>query len=293
MYKHTSITLDYEVEFKRKLGSGQHGVVFKCTNKVSRKEFAVKLVPDNKNNRREVELQSKFQSSPNVTKIVDVYENMFRIRKSNPHTKCLFIVMELMESDLYSLVEECGVFSEKQAAGIFKQIACGLFDLHREGIVHGDIKPENILVHKDIKQSNSFQLADFGSAFVEREGSTQLSFTPFYVAPEVLLSDTKWNPTHSPSQDNTQTSKSDVWSLGSLLYLLLTGTVPFATDPITSDMTEDIFDSTTKGLYCKTGEDWQQISSEAKDLFEKIFEVSPTERLSLDEVLVHPWVLKF
>ena len=293
MYKQTSITLDYQVDFKKKLGSGLHGVVFECTNKVSMKRFAVKLVTDNKNNRREVELQSKSQNSPNVVKIIDVYENTFRLGKSKPRTKCLFIVMELMKADLYSLIEECGTFTEEQAANIFKQIACGLFELHENGIVHGDIKPENILVHKDSKQSNSYRLADFGSSFVEREGATELSFTPFYVAPEVLLRDTKWNPTHSPSQEKTQSSKSDVWSLGSLLYLLLTGSVPFATNPVTSEMTQDIFQSTTHGLYNKNGENWKQISTEAKDLFEKIFVVIPEDRLSLDEVLVHPWVLKF
>ena len=293
MYKQSSITLEYEVDFKKKIGSGLHGVVFECTNKLSGKRFAVKLVADSKNNRQEVELQSKFQSSPNVVKIIDVFENTFRMGRSKPRTKCLFIVMELMESDLYSLIEEVGSFSEMQAANIFKQVACGLFEVHKDGVVHGDIKPENILVHKDSKVSNSFRLSDFGSAFIEREGAGELSFTPFYVAPEVLLRDTNWNPTQSPSQENTQSTKSDVWSLGSLLYLLLTGSVPFAVDPLTSEMTEEIFNSTTKGLYNKTGQEWEQISSEAKDLFQKIFEVCPEERLSLDEVLVHPWVLKF
>ena len=293
MYKQSSITLEYDVDFKKKIGSGLHGVVFECTNKLSGKRFAVKLVADSKNNRQEVELQSKFQSSPNVVKIIDVFENTFRMGRSKPRTKCLFIVMELMESDLYSLIEEVGSFSEMQAANIFKQVACGLFEVHKDGVVHGDIKPENILVHKESKVSNSFRLSDFGSAFIEREGAGELSFTPFYVAPEVLLRDTNWNPTQSPSQENTQSTKSDVWSLGSLLYLLLTGSVPFAVDPLTSEMTEEIFNSTTKGLYNKTGQDWEQISSEAKDLFQKIFEVCPEERLSLDEVLVHPWVLKF
>ncbi|KAI6656467.1 MAP kinase-activated protein kinase 5 isoform X2 [Oopsacas minuta] len=301
MYKKTSITLDYQVDFRNKLGSGLHGVVFECKNKISKKKYAVKLVYDTENNRQEVELQSKFQSSDNVVRIVDVYENTFRMGKSNPLAKCLFIVMDLMKSgDLYSLIENYCVFTESQAAHIFKQIACGLFDLHKDGIVHGDIKPENILLNTQDSQSESntltqyqYKLADFGSSFVEREGSSELSFTPFYAPPEVLLKDTTWNKTPSPNQKTTQSSKSDVWSLGSVLYLLLTGSVPFVTDPTSSDMTYEIFNSTTKGDYCREGENWQQLSPKAKDLFHRIFKVDPAERLSLDEVLVHPWVLQF
>lgn len=301
MYTQTSITLDYEVNFKRKLGSGMHGVVFECLNKISKKKYAVKLIPDTEYNRREVEMQQLFSASSNIVKIVDVYENWFKMGKTKPKKKCLFIVMELMEyGDLYSLIENFGYFSETQGASIFKQIANGIQEMHKDGIVHGDIKPENILVHKEQKRPSlpdtltqyKFKISDFGTAFEERKGAPKVSFTPFYVAPEVLLQDSNWNTTPNNTQEHTQTSKSDVWSLGTLLFLLLTGAVPFALNPATSDMTQDIFNATTEGKYHREDYYWKDLSPEAKDLFEKIFKVNPEERLTLDQVLVHPWLLK-
>ena len=136
-----------------------------------------------------------------------------------------YIIMELLGGgELFNRIVDRGPFPEPEAAKLFAQILLSMEYLHSLDIVHRDVKPENILYTAE--GSNSVKLIDFGYAGVwspEKE-LTGLCGTPDYVAPEVLT----W---YEDEESGTPYGKSsDLWSLGVLLYVILSGCSPFSAD---------------------------------------------------------------
>jgi len=104
------------------------------------------------------------------------------------------------------------MFSEREAAHIMKRLLRAINHCHASGVVHRDIKPENIMIGKD----GEYKLIDFGlSRRISNKNSTMstIAGTPYYMAPEVI--------------DGDYTSMCDIWSLGVLLYVLVSGYLPF------------------------------------------------------------------
>ena len=136
-----------------------------------------------------------------------------------------FIVMELLSGgELFNRIVEQGRFTEEAAANLFAQILLSMEYLHSLDIVHRDVKPENILYVSE--GAAQIKLIDFGYAGVWAPDKqlTGLCGTPDYVAPEVLT----W---YDDDESGTPYGKgSDLWSLGVLLYVILSGCSPFSAD---------------------------------------------------------------
>ena len=115
--------------------------------------------------------------------------------------------------DLYDEISK-GAITEKGAAHIMREILLAINHCHSENICHRDLKPENILLEKG---SNRIKVIDFGTAeaFDPAKGMEGLIGTAYYIAPEVL------------ADDSTYDLKCDIWSLGVIMFMLLTGTAPF------------------------------------------------------------------
>ncbi len=192
-----------------KLGEGGMGVVFKAQDTTLDRFVALKFLPDHvKNGSTELDrflLEAKAAASlnhPNICTIYGIEE------AEGKH----FIVMEFVDGQ--TLQERKSTLSQKQALDVGIQIAEGLAAAHEKGIVHRDIKPENIMIRKDgIVQVMDFGLAKLrGASRLTKEGSTV--GTAGYMSPEQVQ-----------GQDTDQ--RSDIFSLGVLLYEMLAGQIPF------------------------------------------------------------------
>ena len=148
---------------------------------------------------------------------------------------------------------------------------------HKMGIVHRDIKPENLLLTtKDLK-TGVVKVGDFGLArFLSGD---QLAMTkcgtPGYVAPEILC------------EKPYRGEPADFWSMGIVLYILLSGEPPFYDEDsfLLYELIKNVDYSFEHPI-------WKQISSEAKDLIEKLLVANPNERLTGEQIMAHPWFTK-
>jgi serine/threonine protein kinase len=194
------------------------------------------------------------QKVPGVIKLLDFYElrNEFVFVFERP-SPC---------SDLSEFIKKSGCFAEDLARNFFCQILRTVKSCHDQGIVHRDIKLQNILV--DLKQLK-LKLIDFGcSAFVKKGDYTDFGGTPAYSAPEWF------------ENDAYQGEPFTVWSLGVLLYVMVLGDFPF---------------DTNQEALCDEVEFWgDSWSEECQDIIRKCLEKQPEDRITLEALLEHEFV---
>ncbi|KAJ0604862.1 putative protein kinase CAMK-CDPK family [Helianthus annuus] len=227
-----------------------------------KRKFACKtLVKGEETVHREVEIMQHLSGHPGVVTLKAVYED----------SESFHLVMELCSGGrLIDQMTKEGRYSEQRAANIFKELMMVIKYCHDMGVVHRDVKPENIL----LTTSGKIKLADFGLAVRITNGQSLagLAGSPAYVAPEVL--------------SGNYSEKVDVWSAGILLHALLVGVLPFQGDSL-----EDVFEAIkTVELNFHTGV-WESVSKPARDLLERILTRNADSRITADEVLSHPWII--
>uniref|UniRef100_A0A674AR38 Serine/threonine-protein kinase n=1 Tax=Salmo trutta TaxID=8032 RepID=A0A674AR38_SALTR len=151
------------------------------------------------------------------------------------------------------------------------QILVALRHLHFKNIVHCDLKPENVLL-ASAEPFPQVKLCDFGFARIIGEKSFRRSVvgTPAYLAPEVLRS-------------KGYNRSLDMWSVGVIVYVSLSGTFPFNED-------EDINDQIHNAAFMYPPNPWKEISGEATDLINNLLQVKMRKRYSVDKSLSHPWL---
>ncbi|EYU42904.1 hypothetical protein ABFS82_14G176400 [Erythranthe guttata] len=201
---------------------------------------------------------------PNVIHLHDVCED-----GSGVH-----LILELCSGgELFDRIVAKPRYSEAEAAAVVRQIANGLTALHRAGIVHRDLKPENCLFLSKEEES-PLKIMDFGLSSVEEftDPVVKLFGSVDYVSPEALSGE-------------RVTAKSDVWSLGVILYILLSGYPPFIAQ--SNLQKQKMILNGEFSFYEKT---WKNISSSVKQLITSLLKVDPDLRPSAEEILGHPWV---
>ena len=188
---------------------------------------------------------------------------------------CYFIVMELMSGgDLFDRIGKKKSYSEADARDLVVKMLKAVAICHQKGIAHCDMKPKNLLLVAD--DDDSFiKLADFGfAARVHRPKSlTKQCGTPFFVAPEIL--------TRKPYDQ-----QSDMWSVGCIVFLLLSGNLPFL-----GRSQKELFRKIVAGKYEFTPTDWEFVSDDAKDLVKNLLVLDPDKRYSAKKALLHPWIV--
>lgn len=266
LHKKTQFRDDYELA--ETLGEGAYGVVGKCKNIKTGAIRAVKRL--SKSNITEKELKDianeiqivKKLDHPNIVKMYEEYED----------SKYLYIVTELIEGgELFDELLRRKKFTEKDCGMIIKQLLEALTYCHAENIVHKDLKPENILLEKK-KDISTIKLIDFGTAqrFDRKKKMTTVIGTPYYVAPEVLK--------------GSYDEKCDIWGVGVIMFILLSGTPPF-----NGSDDKQITTAVAKGKYEFKPAKWKGVSEEAKNLISKMLVLDTEKRISAQEALDHGW----
>jgi len=262
-------------DVKGTLGKGKFGLVKLGIHKLTGRKVAIKII--NKQGITEQEMQLtkteieilKIGQHPNIITLYDVIENEEKI----------YIIMEYCAgSDLFAYIEQRNFkLPEKRAAEIIRKLSSAVYYLHSFGIIHRDVKPENILM-TDNTENADIRLLDFGLSKIVRSGEkcTEPYGTLSYVSPEVL-------------QDIPYDERCDLWSIGVITYLLLSGVLPF-------DDENNIKEIARKTVYEKTPfypTLFQDVSKEAIDFVDKLLQKDPDKRMKMTELFVHPWMQKY
>ena len=260
-----------------KLGKGSFGSVYKVKHKITGEIRAMKIIKkylikdsrekiDN-NGLREIQILKELDH-PNILKIIEYYKD----------EKNYYIITELLNGgDLSDFIMKFKKCNERIVASIMKQLLSALNYLHFNGIVHRDIKLENIMIHKKnekIDDIDSFEikLIDFGESiyFKENEYLSDTVGSPYYVSPEVL--------------NKNYNEKCDIWSSGVVLYIMLTGRFPFF-----GNTSHKLYENIKTGKYRKTGKEYKAISKEGKKLIEQMLTLNPKKRITASQCLNSPF----
>lgn len=260
----------------RTLGRGQFGTVKQCTRKDDgNTKYAVKCIDksnlslkDEESIREEIQIL-EYLDHPNVIRLFDSYD------ETNYH----YIVTELMEGgELFDRIVSKTTYSEKETRDVCKIVFEAIRYCHDLNICHRDLKPENLLLFSEHDDSHHIKIADFGLARrVSPNNPNCLRTkcgTPEYAAPDVFCG-------------KTYGVKSDMWSMGVIIFILLSGYPPF-----TEQSTSKLLLKIRSAKYTFDDEYWCNVSDGAKDLVSKLLVVDPQKRLSANDALNHKWMLK-
>ena len=181
---------------------------------------------------------------------------------------CLFV-------QLFDQIMQKERFTESEARDVIAPIFDALIYCHELGIIHRDIKPENLLFTSHDFSKAIIKVSDFGLArFIDGETlATTTCGTPGYVAPEVL-------------EQRPYNEACDFWSVGVVLFILLSGTPPFYDEDNFA-----LFEKIKSCDYSFSAPSWRTISEEAKDFISRLLVADPAARMTGDQIMNHPWIL--
>eukprot|EP00826_Nyctotherus_ovalis_P029609 TRINITY_DN2344_c0_g2_i1.p1 TRINITY_DN2344_c0_g2~~TRINITY_DN2344_c0_g2_i1.p1 ORF type:complete len:451 (+),score=103.28 TRINITY_DN2344_c0_g2_i1:187-1539(+) len=257
-----SVTNQYA--FKELIGQGRFGRVF-LAESAEGKQVAIKIVSKGDSSKsplmEEVRILSEVDH-PNIIRYLEHYES----------ERYLYVVMEYCAGgDLFQKLIDQGKFDEDKAAQAMEELLRAINYCHHLGIIHRDLKPENILY----TSKGTLKLIDFGiSVKSEAAANEKLAGTAQYIAPEIYV-------------DEIYSTACDVWSLGVIMYVLLSGHLPIGGENI-NEIEERVMRYPGPSFKLKK---WEQVSEEAKDLLKKMLDPDYKTRITAAEALKHPWFI--
>ncbi|KAJ3927584.1 MAG: Pkinase-domain-containing protein [Lentinula lateritia] len=242
----------------RVIGEGAYGKVRIGTHRLTSTRVAIKQIPKSMSASLTREIHHHRQlHHPHVTQMYEVIAT----------ESSIWIVTELCSGgELFDYLTEKGRFSEDETRLLFGQLCLAVAHLHEKGIVHRDLKLENVLLDERCR----VKLGDFGFTREFERGVLMDTYcgTTGYASPEMLQGRKYFG------------AEVDIWSLGVILYVLLTGMLPFDDDD------EQIMrDKVVVGEF----EDPEWLSADARDLIKNILQKEPSKRLTIPQILEHPW----
>ncbi|XP_069588702.1 myosin light chain kinase, smooth muscle isoform X2 [Ranitomeya imitator] len=256
----------YDVE--ERLGTGKFGQVFRIVDKKTKKVWAGKFLKaysakDKESIRQEIDIMNCLHH-PKLVQCIDAFES-----KSD-----MVMVLELVSGgELFErIIDEDFELTEREVIKYMKQIAEGVEFIHKQGIVHLDLKPENIMCVN--KTGTKIKLIDFGLARrLESTPNLKVLFgTPEFVAPEVI--------NYEPIGYAT-----DMWSIGVICYILVSGLSPFM-----GDNDNETLANVTSATWDFDDEAFDEISEEAKNFISSLLKKDMKNRLNCTNCLQHTWL---
>jgi aurora kinase, other len=272
---------DFDVA-KKVLGEGKFGKVYRVRERKTRKQAVLKVISkktvlyENVKHQlqREVEVHSRL-SHPNIVQFYAYFHDEENV----------YILLEYCNGNsLYHYLQNLSSkkLNESDASKFISQLCSALQYCHSKNILHRDIKPENILLHYDANGNEMIKLADFGWSVVERKDTSRktLCGTLEYLPPEVC-------------KNEVYHSNFDMWTVGILLYEMLVGHSPFFISNFSRDNPINSQEAIVGRIQSCEFEVPSTLSREAIDLITKLLKLEPTERFTAEQVLAHPWIIKY
>ncbi|CAG2058270.1 unnamed protein product [Timema podura] len=265
-FKESQFFQNYEINLREGiLGDGSFSVCRKCCNRKTGQEFAVKIVSRRIDCTREINLLRACQGHPNIVNLHEVYYD-------EAHT---YLVLELLRGgELLERIRRKDRFTENEASQIMRKLISAVSFMHSRGVVHRDLKPENLLFVDDSETSN-IKIVDFGFARLKQEKEPMHTpcFTLHYAAPEVL------KQVANEGADGYD-ENCDLWSLGVILYTMLSGRAPFHARS-RDDSAAAVMARIKGGEFNFNADAWAHVSAQAKYVTKGLLTVDPKERLRM------------
>lgn len=276
-----------DFDIGKPLGKGKFGNVYLAREKKSKFLVALKVlfksnIKETNNEhqvRREVEIQSHLRH-PNILRLYGYFHDESRVYiileyapkgiKIYTKYKIIFQFIKFCLGSVYKALMATPLqrFPEKECSNYIRQVSDALKYCHSKNVIHRDIKPENLL----LGENGEIKIADFGwSVHAPSSRRTTLCGTLDYLPPEMVCG-------------NPHNAKVDLWSIGVLCYEFLTGRPPFE-----SKSYNDTYRRISKAIYNFP----PYVSEEARNLINNLLVVIPDNRMELDEILKHPWIVKY
>ena len=279
MYSVSDDEMARTYDFEKVIAHGNETKIMAGHDTRSRRPVALKMIPRNKkwtvdNVLHELRMH-RLCIHPHIVPVIGGYQT----------SRYFIVVTQLVEGgDLHDAVRHFMPLTESMLKPVFAQLASALLYMHDRGLTHNDVKPENVLLDRD---RNAF-LCDFGLAsFADVCPS---SGTPAYMAPEVadyLLSKMDSWSNEDCDKPTLDLRAADVWSFGATLFYMFTaGRVPW---PTVSRDGEGTLRAIVNAASCGIAVSDDRIPPLAADLLRAIFVKSPDTRLTMVDVLAHPW----
>uniref|UniRef100_A0A671Z1E1 Ribosomal protein S6 kinase n=1 Tax=Sparus aurata TaxID=8175 RepID=A0A671Z1E1_SPAAU len=275
IFQDSPFYMSYEMDLRDSaLGEGSFSICRRCTHKKTGQKYAVKIVSKRMEaqTQREIAALKLCDGHPNIVKLHEIYHDQL-------HT---YLVLELLGGgELLERIRRKQHFSETEASRIMRKLVSAVSHMHDVGVVHRDLKPENLLF-TDESENSEIKIIDFGFARLKPPDNQLLKtpcFTLQYAAPEILKYD---------GYDES----CDLWSLGVILYTMLSGQVPFQCQEksLTHTSAEEIMKKIKQGDFSFEGEAWRNVSQQAKDLIQELLTVDPNKRIKMCGLRYNAWL---
>ena len=260
-------------EKHEEIGQGHFADVYRVKEKSTGTEYAAKYIKKKRleSSRRGVS-KKDIQNEVNILAEMD-HENIIYLHQVYENRQHVILVLELVGGgELFDFISEREWLTEEEASYFVKQILLGIKHMHSKGVAHLDLKPENVMLKG--ANSHELKLIDFGvSKKLSKDVEVrEMLGTTEFVSPEVI--------NFEPISLN-----SDMWSLGVISYIMLSGASPFL-----GDTQQDTYANIMACDYEFDEEFFSETSELAKDFIRKLLVKDHNKRMSVDECLVHPWI---
>ncbi|XP_074533831.1 death-associated protein kinase 2 isoform X2 [Halichoeres trimaculatus] len=262
-------------EMGEPLGSGQFAIVRRCTEKSTGIQYAAKFIKKRQSRvsrrgvkkeeiEREVNILQQLQH-PNIITLHDVFEN---------RTDVVLILELVSGGELFDFLAQKESLSEEEATQFIKQILDGVQYLHSKRIIHFDLKPENIMLLDRNNPLPRIKLIDFGLAHQIEAGEDfkNIFGTPEFVAPEIV-------------NYERLGLEADMWSIGVITYILLSGASPFL-----GDTKQETLGNISALNYQFDEELFHNTSELAKSFIRQLLEKDTRKRMTIEDALNHHWI---
>ncbi|EKE41806.1 hypothetical protein ENUP19_0303G0005 [Entamoeba nuttalli] len=249
----------------KKLGEGMCGKVYLAFHEKTGVKVAIKIV-DKTKLMRKPEMKRKVEREIAFLKIIN-HRNVMQLYTVYETTRYLFLVMELLEGgELFDYISSKGKLEIEEVLVYFQQLIFAVEHFHSRHICHHDLKPENLLLTKDLQ---TIKVCDFGmSSYCGNNKLREYCGSPHYTAPEVC------------KKEAYDGLIADIWSCGVILYVMAFGLMPFDGDTL-----EELIEKVKVGKFVYPED--IEVPEEVKDLINRMLIINPKERITIKEIKEH------